>query len=233
MREVLGDGYFGVARRRLFNVYSRIPRIYWSQTGEDILLLPWLSEGEGRYVDVGAGHPRLASNTFGLYKRGWRGVLVEPNPQSARYLAQVRKGDQVVVAAIGLENGKTTLHVFDQDFYSSISSQQVAKLCDSGLRPNQEIEVEIVPLSSLGLVANPFEPTLLSVDCEGTDLEVLCSNDWDTYRPRVVLVEESFRTIEDPTPIRQFLNEQGYALLGHTGATAMYVSSIFIDGEPV
>ena len=50
----------------------------FSQHGEDT----FIHEGFGRkkgdfYVDVGAYHPIRLSNTFLLYKNGWRGVTAE------------------------------------------------------------------------------------------------------------------------------------------------------------
>jgi hypothetical protein len=42
------------------------------------------SRGAGFYVDVGAHHPRRYSNTNYFYKRGWKGINIEPNPDALR-----------------------------------------------------------------------------------------------------------------------------------------------------
>ena len=47
----------------------------------------------GFYVDVGAFHPFLFSNTAALHRSGWRGVNVEPNPDMAARLRQARPQD--------------------------------------------------------------------------------------------------------------------------------------------
>jgi len=48
----------------------------YAGNGEDILLTEYLfkNKKDGFYVDVGCFHPKLTSNTYLLYKRGWRGM---------------------------------------------------------------------------------------------------------------------------------------------------------------
>src|SRR5215510_10661697 len=74
---------------RLRRVRRALPvgyrRTSFSQQGED-LILARLFEGQRRgfYVDVGAHHPRRFSNTFLLYRRGWRGLNIDAAPGSMR-----------------------------------------------------------------------------------------------------------------------------------------------------
>ena len=51
-----------------------------SQFDEDEILAGLLPEEFGVYVDIGAFDPVECSNTWQFYKRGWRGLLVEPLP---------------------------------------------------------------------------------------------------------------------------------------------------------
>ena len=53
----------------------------YSQEGED-LVIDRLLKGKrnGFYVEVGCHHPHRFSNTFFFYKRGWRGVCIDPLP---------------------------------------------------------------------------------------------------------------------------------------------------------
>lgn len=55
---------------------------------------------------------------------------------------------------------------------------------------------------------------VLSVDCEGLDLEVLQSNNWAKYKPTMILVESfgsNLAQIMD-SPIYAFLDSQQYVL---------------------
>ena len=55
----------------------------YSQEGEDMILRRIFGDKRlGFYVDVGAHDPRRFSNTYYFYKRGWRGINIEPRPGS-------------------------------------------------------------------------------------------------------------------------------------------------------
>jgi hypothetical protein len=73
---------------------------------------------------------------------------------------------------------------------------------------------------------SPKDPTILSIDVEGFDLEVLKSNDWSRVIPRVICVEElgNLQPLEDlPSQIQMYLEMQGYIL-----KTRTILSSIFV-----
>jgi len=58
----------------------------------------------------------------------------------------------------------------------------------------------------------------LTIDAEGLDLEVLESNDWEVYRPTMVLVEilnNQLENIKD-NGLYQFLTNKNYKLFAKT-----------------
>jgi FkbM family methyltransferase len=178
------------------------------------------------YVDVGAAHPRLGSNTYSFYRRGWSGVLVEPNPRSAAELRKARPRDRVIQAAAGATSGRVDITLFESDYLSSIDEATATERAEAGETIEQIITVPLITLAELDLTAQPNQPSLLSVDCEGADLAVLEGNDWERFRPRVVCVEESGATLSRPTPIREFLEGLDYRLTAHTGLSAVYVQPL-------
>lgn len=210
-------------RKRLLPIYSRIPRIHWSQSGEDIILGELLPERHGTYVDVGAAHPRLGSNTYFLYRRGWQGTLVEPNPNSAQALRMARPRDRLVEAAAGATRGTAKLTIFQSDYLSSIDDAVAQERITAGEVIESVLEVPVVTLADLDLQADPDQPCLLSIDCEGADLDVLRGNNWSAFTPRVICVEESAMTLSHPTAIRHILEGRGYRLQAHTGLSAIYL----------
>lgn len=210
-------------RKVLLPVYSRVPRIHWSQSGEDVILGELLPERRGLYVDVGAAHPRLGSNTYFLYRRGWSGTLIEPNPESTRVLRQARPRDRVVEAAAGSASGFARLTVFRSDYLSSIDTEVSIERTEAGETIEAVWDVPVITLADLSLTADPGQPCLLSIDCEGTDLEVLRGNDWSSFLPRVICVEEPATTLTQPSEIRQLLEAVDYRLHAHTGLSAIYL----------
>lgn len=52
----------------------------YSQSGQDQFVHEVLAGAPGRFLDIGAGHWRDVSNTYGLEQARWTGVLVENSP---------------------------------------------------------------------------------------------------------------------------------------------------------
>ena len=84
-------------------------RLSFSQFGED-LVLESLFElrgiNKGFYVEVGAFDPLLLSNTYFFYKKGWRGICIEPNPISIEKMKSRRPGDIHLNLAVSNHPGK-------------------------------------------------------------------------------------------------------------------------------
>ena len=67
---------------------------------------------------------------------------------------------------------------------------------------------------------------VMSVDVEGMDLEVLASNDWQRFRPRLViaeLLETQLNTIAQ-SDIHAFLAVQGYVLVSKLFNSAVFMA---------
>jgi len=79
----------------------------WSQHGEDERLVAELKDvlTTGYFVDIGANHPAVLSNTYRLYCMGMRGICVEPNELLCKLHERYRPGDTILSAAVGSENG--------------------------------------------------------------------------------------------------------------------------------
>ena len=52
-----------------------------SQYEEDRYIREALGDRVGDFLDIGAYHPTVFSNTRALFERGWSGVMVEPSPE--------------------------------------------------------------------------------------------------------------------------------------------------------
>lgn len=198
-----------------------------SQFAEDLILAQlFTGQDDGFYVDVGAFHPERLSNTHNLYRRGWHGINLEPVPEHLALFEQSRPRDHNLGFAVGAERG-TARFVVDVGF----SSFEDRFHADTDGRTTHTIEV---PVRTLAEVLEEYVPPgeeidLLDVDCEGADAAVLLSNDWERFRPRVVLAErlpQSAEGDDDPFPI---LEAQGYRLHCVLHLTGVFLRSDWPD----
>jgi FkbM family methyltransferase len=212
--------------RRLLRGDLRVPDIgyarliSYSQFGEDI----WLSKhfgdrASGFYVDVGAYDPFSHSNTLKFYRRGWRGINIEPDPSHFRGFPRFRPRDTNLNLAISSVNGSAAFH--SAGAFSGLAGD--LHLWGGG----QTLSVETRRLDAvLAQHAAGLAIDFLDIDIEGHEIVALSSNDWDRFRPAVVLVE--IHSGADEAPAR-FLRGVGY-----TQAAALELTRVFVDthGEP-
>jgi FkbM family methyltransferase len=141
----------------------------YSQFGEDVEIDRIIGAADitnGIYMDVGANHPSVFSNTYLFYRKGRRGVLIEPDLTACRLLDSFRKGDIVIRALAGENSG---LQSFNLHIYPSLSS--IRSVTQEDLL--KKVYLPQVTLDQVYQAVNPDFVFLLSVDTEGFDLEVL------------------------------------------------------------
>jgi FkbM family methyltransferase len=174
---------------RLLHSYAR--RSY-AQDGEDLLLAQlFAGQGRGFYVDVGAHHPLRFSNTYLLYRRGWRGLNLDPTPGSMLPFRRLRPHDLSLELAVAEQPGTRLLYRFADAAFNTFDPDVAVGHKARGLVALEPVAVQALPLATiLERHLPPATPIdLLSVDVEGLDFAVLRSNDWVRFRPRCVLVE--------------------------------------------
>lgn len=82
-------------------------------------------------------------------------------------------------------------------------------------------------------LAQPSDPTYLTIDIEGKELECLESINFEFYSPRVICVEEWEENILDGTSeIQQFLSSKKYRLMGRTSLSSIFVHAEYLDLHP-
>lgn len=209
----------------LYNIYwLRILRPKWySQTGEDQLMSKYLPEGKGSYVDIGAGLPIRGSNTYFLYKRGWRGIVVDPISINIKLSRLFRPFDSRLQICVGIKNGVIDFFEFIPYGYSTIDASVAAKLAESKIaRLRSCNRMSVSPASDFMPRMQPSDPTLLSIDIEGAEYDALCSINWERTKPRVICVEE-WSGSSTFSNIGKLLAGHGYELKERSDLSSIYV----------
>ena len=210
------------------SAFFKYLRVSFSVTGEDLVLEAIVKsmkvKNPGFYVDVGANHPFRCSNTWRLKKLyKWRGINIDASSQSIAAFKKYRPEDINISSAVSVNNGELNI-VFDKrdPFGSSAFVSEmpmgIGEFKHSELvktRPLSEILDESLPSGML--------IDVLNIDCEGHDLKVLESNNWDKYRPTLILVEDVNNI--SPTPIEKYCKSIGYYQVAFTGLTRFFAKS--------
>lgn len=205
----------------------------FSQEGEDLILHRIFErKSEGFYVDVGAHHPFKFSNTYLFYRKGWRGINIEPNPEAIELFKKYRPKDINLNLAIG-QGGELTYYMFNEPALNTFDKFLAMNRTKSGeYHIIKEMKIETYPLKKVldMYLSDSQEIDFINVDCEGMDLDVLKSNDWNKYRPKIILIE-IIPPHEIPDvlnhPIAIFLQDNGYILFAKCFNTCFFRDETF------
>jgi FkbM family methyltransferase len=199
----------------------------YAHMGEDLIARHYLGRShDGFYVDVGAHHPVHLSNTWLLYRRGWRGINLDPTPGSMRAFRRIRPFDINLELAIGAIAGTACFHLFEDPSLNTFSAE-LAQQHAKRSRLREIVMVQQLPLAQVLAEHVPQGRAIdfLSVDVEGLDLEVLRSNDWERHRPAVIMVEDlEARDLiaAAGSELARFLAQQGYRPLAKTAINLVF-----------
>lgn len=186
---------------------------------------------KGFYVDVGAGHPVLASNTFFLYERGWRGIAIEPQRGLSLTYRKRRPEDITINAACGATPGKATLTIYPAKWGWATIDPDTKKLHAGENLAKRTERVEVTTLNDV-LLKNAHWPgiDLISIDVEGSERDVLRGLSLDTWQPRLIVIES---VIPGGTkPVYEFwegmLTAYGYKCARDDGINRFYCTNPWI-----
>ena len=170
----------------------------------------------GYFVEVGANHPTIASQSWHLEQSGWTGVLIEPQPDLAAFLVTARKAKVFAVACSSPENAGRSLPLHVDGALSALDRHRMAPGAKAGT-------TIMVPSRTLDDVLDeadaPAPLDLLSIDVEGHEIEVLRGFDFEVWQPRLVMVEDHVGDLRK----HRYLKDRGYRLVRRIGNNGWYV----------
>jgi FkbM family methyltransferase len=192
---------------------------------DDITLALFGDHPDGVYIDVGAFDGITLSNTYCLDQLGWHGICIEADPQTYETLVANRpRAHCIHAAAVGDPKQHTVAYHRDD------------KVLHSGVKPNltgmadfyrqqgwewtgwQTLEVPAITLAK-ALTQHPLEHVdMLSVDTEGTELDILQAFPFKKHTPRLIIVE-----MNDERGVDTYLQSQGYFIARWVHVNGIYV----------
>lgn len=219
--------------RRRFIDLKLHARSSFSQFGEDASVLEYFRTlGKKRivYVDIGANHPVIHSNTYLFYREGSTGLLVDANPNICKRLAAKRPRDTVYQRGVAARSGPPLkLSVMDLEGLSSLDPNWSERISSSGLaRKTGEIEVPVFGINETLRAFGHEKIDFASVDVEGFDLQIVSAWDFDAFRPFLFCIETSVITkghhVKDAEPYA-IMRDRGYRPLFETFANTIFVDT--------
>lgn len=203
----------------------------YSQVGEDLILNFLLkNKKNGFYIDVGANDPKRFNNTYFFYKKGWRGINIEPNKKKIKFFNFWRSRDLNLNFGVGTNKGEMTFYNFKEDTLSTFSKLVADDYVGMG---HKILNVEKVQILSLKEIFDKFLKEIkidfLSVDTEGNDLDVLKSNDWSKYRPEFLIVETLEYKKDDSAKKLNVTYDDYLKSINYEKIAETYINTIYRD----
>ncbi len=187
---------------------------------EQQLVQAFFAGRQGFYVDVGANDPVLDSQSQHLELLGWRGLLVEPDPDYCDLLREHRSGKVVQMACSSPDNAGKQLQLNRAGPHSTLEDKPIAL----GAVVRSTVAVQCQTLDTILKTHNvPVGFDLLSIDIEGHELTALSGFTFSQWRPKLVLLEDHVTHLAK----HRLLQLNHYQLLMRTGLNSWYVPAEF------
>ena len=170
---------------------------------------------EGFFVDIGANDPKALSQTWFLEKMGWRGILIEPLSEKHEALVRERPHSQVYQVAVSAPDKTGEADFFVSDMMSSLEKN----INDADVTYQTTTRVKVVTLDSILEEIQPPRIDFVSIDTEGTELDVLRGFDLNKWKPSLILVEDVLLFLN----VHRQLTRNGYKLYRRTGLNSWYI----------
>ena len=191
-----------------------INKNFYSQFGEDKILNELIPKNftNGYYVDVGCFHPKKHSNTYMLFKKGWKGINIDMEKDKIATFNLARPNDYNFLGAISDKIEKVKIFRNQKFGVSSTINKNVIK--------NEDIiDDDYIQTTTLNIVleTSPFKGKkidLLNIDAEGNDLKVVKSLNFNIYNPSIIIIETHLKKIDEiiKSEIYLFLISHKYIL---------------------
>ncbi len=208
----------------------------YAQAGEDIclnFLFEYLGVRDIQYLDIGTWDPVKLNNTYFFYRKGHRGVLVEPNRAMCDAIRAARPEDTTLEAGIGVTAAREAdyymMTASGWNTFSKAEADHMTRTTGGRIKVEKVIKMPLLNINDVMAKHFGKAPAYVSIDAEGWHLAILKSIDYDRFRPLAICVETLVAGTRKAIPeIPRFMRSKGYVDRGGS-----FVNTIFVDGKRI
>ncbi len=203
-------------------------KISYSQSGEDLVVTNYLKYKnieKGKYLDIGAFHPRWASNTHFLHKKGFSGFCVDLDEKRLRWFRFARGNKvQTICGAVSNSNDEfIEVYKFKRKSpFSLIDTTSLEHAEYFSAKGNNKYEIIKVKNFHINEIFKKVgKINVLNIDIEGKDFDVIKSSNLEIIDPEIILIEDNSGYFPHDE-LEVFFNKKNYYLISICGLTKCF-----------
>lgn len=210
--------------------------MYFGLNELDRKIAEYVPQQQGVFVDVGANDGINQSNSLYFERKGWRGILIEPVPETYEKCKQNRPLAQVVHAAcVAPDYPDTEIALIDVGLMSIVDgARNSEKEKQAWIQRGEQLQqitskpclAPAKTLTSILEEQNLSEIDILLVDVEGYESEVLAGLDFYRFRPKHIVIEDS-----GTTDLENILGNFGYQVIAVFNERTFTRDLLFCDQQ--
>ena len=203
----------------------------FAQWGEDVMILKMFQSigiPKPTYMDVGANHPYMISNTALLHEMGCHGVNIEANPECIEAFRLERPTDININCGVASEKGVLPFYMFDKWSGRNSFSKKTMDDFLKAEHPDAIPEVRYLPVRTLENIVEEIGgvmPDYMDLDVESMEWDVLKNYDLEHNGPKIMTIEIK----ENREKLLSRIKKGGYFLFLHIRENFTFVKNEYKD----
>tara|TARA_Y100000768_G_scaffold179211_1_gene134214 strand:+ start:60 stop:758 length:699 start_codon:yes stop_codon:yes gene_type:complete len=213
----------------------------YSNEGSDLLVLELLRNIKGKksYIDIGGNHPKIQNETYLLYKKGWSGLIIEPQIKFNKLYKKYRKKDKIYNGIVAQQKKNYKFYEFSNNRMSTSNNFQLKK--NLSFHDRKIISSFDVQSNSLLDILKYFKIDYknikyICIDVEGSEYQTLSGINFEFIRPELINIEIKNLGFSDlmNNKIVKKLKELNYYILAKNHLNCFFINkkSSYFDFFP-
>ena len=216
-------------------------KAHTGQFGEDIIIKKLFAREKksGFYVDLGANHPFLHSNTAWFWLNGWNGINVDANQKSIAIFNKIRKNDinlnYAIIPSEEYKKGIRSVELYLPNEGTGpggiTATASINKKIANKRKFTKKVGVDAIDINTLFSDNNVTNIDYLNIDLEGLDEQALLDLDFNRVKIHLIAIEDYLFNINpvNQSKITTCMLKNGYIFMAKAGPTSIFVREKSFD----